>query len=57
MRQTARDMTDVQLVSDNSSIIARLLLDDQIDIACIFQDGNVGEVGPLIVDEFDEQLI
>jgi DNA-binding transcriptional LysR family regulator len=57
MRQTARGMSDVQLVSDNSATIARLLVDQQIDVACIFQDGTAGEVAPFVVDEFKEPLI
>ena len=36
MHQSARQLFDVQLVSDNSATIARLLIDGQVDVACIF---------------------
>ena len=55
--QNGQTMSDVQLVSDSSSAIAKSLIDQQIDIACLFDTGSFEDLSQYVVDEFDEQLI
>jgi len=56
-RQTAHEMRDLQIVSDNSPAIAKLLLDGKIDIACIFENTHSNDVSAAVVETFEEPLI
>lgn len=55
--QSAQNLSDVQVVSDNSAPIARMLLDNTIDIACIFRNANVEDISAFVVAEFVDELI
>lgn len=56
-QQNARSLANVQIVSDHSSALARLFLDQQLDIACIFKNANTEDVSSFVVDEFQDQLV
>lgn len=56
--QTAESLSKVHLHTDHSIAIAKGLIDGFIDIACIFENPEIGsEIQPFIIDEFDEQLV
>jgi DNA-binding transcriptional LysR family regulator len=55
--QTAQSLSDVQIVSDNSAVIARMLLDNTIDIACVLKNPNVADVSSMVVAESEDELI
>jgi DNA-binding transcriptional LysR family regulator len=57
LHQTAMSLSDVQVVSDNSSVVAKSLVDGHIDIACIFEHTDMPDVAPMVISEFEDQLI
>lgn len=56
--QSAKSLEGIQIHSDNSAVLAKSLLDGHVDIACFFENNNLGpDITPLIVDEFCDQLV
>lgn len=56
--RSARSMSNVQVMCDTSSEIAKAILRGQIDIACIYQtEGVEDDLATLVVNEFEDQLV
>jgi DNA-binding transcriptional LysR family regulator len=57
LHQTATSLSDVQVLSDNSYVIAKSLADGHVDIACIFEKPDMPDVTPMVISEFEDQLV
>jgi DNA-binding transcriptional LysR family regulator len=55
--QNAGSLADSQIVSDTSAVIAKSLLDGNLDVACFFKNPGVDDVSELVIDQFDDPLI
>jgi DNA-binding transcriptional LysR family regulator len=56
--RSLRDLADVHIHSGNSAEISAALIEGHTDVACFYQRTDMDfELGPLIVDEFEDQLI
>jgi DNA-binding transcriptional LysR family regulator len=56
--QTAETLADVFVHTDHSVAIAKALIDGYVDIACIFENPEIGaEIAHLVVNEYSEDLV
>jgi DNA-binding transcriptional LysR family regulator len=56
--QSAQSLQGMQVHSDNSPAISKLLIDGSLDIGCLFYRSDIPEeIHPLIVNEHPDQLV
>jgi DNA-binding transcriptional LysR family regulator len=57
-RQTIQTLADIFILTDHSVAIAKGMIDGYIDIACIFENPEIGsEIAHLVVNEYSEDLV